>query len=139
MRLHGNFLLKEGKNKTKSFRGIQLYSCSITDVSQRGGVREVGGRSVVKVPGRIIVISRGLTWFSMGERGCGSVKFWGSWDWPAQIVVKKRGRVRLLWTRRKGEGKASTDVYYLLLSACGTGNGESCYGPSSESAQSHLQ
>lgn len=38
-----------------------------------------------------------------------------------------------------GEGKAGADIYCLLLSACGTGNGESCYVPFSESTQSHPQ
>ena len=37
---------------------------------------------------------------------------------------------------QKAEGHARTDIYYLLLSACGTGNGLCYHGPPSEYAQS---
>lgn len=101
--------------------------------NERGGVRGFGGRSVGKLLGWITVIS------IMGERVWGSVKYWSVASSLAEIIIKKKGRFRLLWTRQKAEGKATTDIYYLLQSACGTGNGESCHGPSSESAQSCLQ
>lgn len=62
-RLHGNFLLREGENnKIKSFRGIQLCSCSIAGVESERRSQGIGGRSVGKVRAWITVISRGLAW-----------------------------------------------------------------------------
>lgn len=67
----------------------------------------------------------------MGKRW--SVKFLkqlilASGVFPFTDCCQKVGRVRFFWRRKKGESKVTTGIYYLLQSACETGNSKSIMG-----------